>query len=116
MSKYKELLEERIWSGYHSCPFSEVKIGLPNEFSGAEYDLIIVGSLRPSVSQGLGALSEVTALQLALTRSTKATWLVGSLQALAPEEETNARLRDENNSNRIFKKLTSLLAVSGFSR
>jgi hypothetical protein len=62
LSVYKELLEERIWSGYHSCPFSEVNVGLPADFSGMEYDIIIVSSLRPSTSEGLGALSETTAL------------------------------------------------------
>lgn len=95
ITKYVELLEERIWSGYHSCPFSEVKVGLPAEFSGMEYDVILVSSLRPSTSEGLGALSEVTALQLALTRSTKATWMVGSLQALAPEEEVVSRIESD---------------------
>ena len=72
------------------------KIGTPREFSGAEFDILIVSTFRFSVEESLGGFTDqndfekedaqnkidLQALQMIFTRSVKFLWFVGSLKTL----------------------------------
>ena len=80
----------------HRFSLENFKIGTPREFSGAEFDIVIVSTFRFSVEESLGGFSEqndfeqeeaqnkinLQALQMIMTRSVKFLWFVGSLNTL----------------------------------
>ena len=101
IKKYEEVLNERL---LHKFSLSNIQIGVPSDFFGAEKDIMIVSTFRNSVNESLGdftiqefqtqngpeiaAQFDIKLFKNIITRSRKFLWFVGSLETL---ESTNDR-------------------------
>ena len=74
VAEYEKIIWERLLQKFD---LSNLQIGTPEMFQGTEVSIMIVSSVRNSKISGIG--SYIDHLDLALSRSSRFLWIVGSI-------------------------------------
>lgn len=81
----------------------EVQIDTIDSFQGRQLDVIILSCVRAGSTKGLGFVTDVRRMNVAITRAKRALWILGSASTLAANPEWKALIDDAQQRGLVLK-------------